>query len=109
LAWGSRNSYVPDPSQKSFIFTLKNPHNLGARLFKQKQADNAIYDHSSYGPTFGNGFDLYVCDQCQSSNNNCSNFGTGYVNDTGIDGRQVLAGAYNFTVEEIEVFQVTRE
>jgi hypothetical protein len=32
--------------------------------------------------------------------------GTSYANDTGIDGKQVLTGAYNFTVKEIEVFEV---
>jgi hypothetical protein len=106
LTWSSRNAWVPDPSQKSFIFTLKNPHNVAARIFKQKQADNAIYDYGSYGPTFGNGHDLYVCDQCQNSASSYSNLGSIYVNDTGIDAQQVLTGSYNFTVEEIEVFEV---
>jgi hypothetical protein len=28
------------------------------------------------------------------------------VNDTGINGRQVFTGEYNFTVKEIEVFAI---
>jgi hypothetical protein len=106
LTWSSRNAWVPDPSQKSFIFTLMNPHNMAARIFKQKQADKAILDNSSYGPTFGNGCDLHVCDQCQSSTGSYSALGTVYVNDTGLAGNEILTGAQSFTVEEIEVFEV---
>jgi hypothetical protein len=32
--------------------------------------------------------------------------GIAYINDTGIAGDQVLTGARNFTVDEIEVFEV---
>jgi hypothetical protein len=106
VAWSSRNAPAPDPSLKSFIFTLKNPQNLDARIFKQKQADYAIYDFSSYGPSFCRNCDLYVCDQSQSSGSSFSNVGSGYVNDTGIAGNQVLTGSFNFTVKEIEVFEV---
>jgi hypothetical protein len=106
VAWRSRNACVPDPSLKSFIFTLKNPHNLAARIFKQKQAHYAIRDYASHGPTFSGNSDLHVCDQCQSSTNSFSHIGTGYINDTGIAGTEVLTGSYNFTVKEIEVFEV---
>jgi hypothetical protein len=106
LAWSSRHDLAPDPSLKSFVFTLKNPHNLAPRIFKQKHAANAILDDSAYGPTFDSGADLYVCDQCQISNSSYSALGAAYVNDSGIDTRQVLTGSYHFTVEEIEVFEV---
>jgi hypothetical protein len=97
---------VPDPSQKSFIFTLTNPHNLASRIFKQNSQDNAIWDNGSYGSTFGNGFDLHISEQCQSSTRSYSKLGSGYINDTRIAGNQVLAGAQQFAVEEIEVFEV---
>jgi hypothetical protein len=106
LAWSSRNNYAQDSSQKSFIFTLKNPHNLAARIFKQNPKTNAICDYSGIGPTFGANYDLHVCDQCQTSASSYSNLGSGYVNDTGIAGNQVLTGGYNFTAEEVEVFEV---
>jgi hypothetical protein len=107
VAWTSRGGYAADPSLSSFLFTLKNPHNLPARIFKQKQAENAIDDHGSYGPRFGTGnADLYVCDKCQTSTSSYSILGSVYVNDTGIAGNQVLTGAQNFTVAEIEVFEV---
>jgi hypothetical protein len=106
LTWSSRGGYVPDPSLESFIFTIKNPHNLGARIFNLANAIHAIYDNSMYGPTFGGGHDFHVCDECHTSNSNYSNFGHTYRNDTGIDGARVLTGASNFTVKEIEVFEV---
>jgi hypothetical protein len=109
VEWSSRgtnNNYVPDPSRKSFIFSIKNPHNLPARIFEQKQQGNAINDRIDYGPVFGNGCDLWVGDQCQKSRSSGSRLGTAYANDTGITGYQVLTGAQDFTVQEIEVFEV---
>ena len=38
---------------------------------------NAIYDNSSYGPTFGSGHDLYIYNNCTSNNSSC-NFPTSY-------------------------------
>jgi hypothetical protein len=105
LAWSSRGAYVPDPSLMSFLFTIKNPHNLPPQIFKKNGEAYAIYDKSTYGPTFGD-HALRICDQCQSSDSNYSRLDNGYVNDTGITRDQVLTGSYNFTVEEIEVFEV---
>jgi hypothetical protein len=106
IAWSSRNGYASDPSLTSFLFTLKNPHNLSPRIFKQKQAEYAIDDNASYGPIFGNGYDIIVYDQCQSSTRSYSNVGTTYVNDTEIAATQVLTGSQYFTVKEIEVVEV---
>jgi hypothetical protein len=106
LAWNSRNLYVSDPSLQSFIFTLKNPHNLPSQIFKQKQQEKAIYDYATYGPVFGGNYDLKVCDPLQVSESNYSHLGSVYVNDTGIEGGLLLTGQYRFAVEEIEVFEV---
>jgi hypothetical protein len=67
-------------------------------------AANAIYDCTSSGPRFGRGHDLSVYGN--SSNGGCSGLGTTYANDTGISGNQVLTGAKEFTVKEVEVFEV---
>jgi hypothetical protein len=106
IAWSSRGGYASDPSLTSFIFTIKNPYNLPPRIFKQKQEECAIADIEEYGPTFGGGYDLHGCDQCHDSINNSSILGTTYANDTGIPDNQILAGDDNFTVSEIEVFEL---
>jgi hypothetical protein len=106
LTWSSQGDWVSDPSLKSFLFTIKNPHNLPPQRFTQNNESNAIYDNSTYGPTFGTGRDLYICDQCQSSNSSYSVLGTTYTNATGISGDTVLTGAKTFLVKEIEVFEV---
>jgi hypothetical protein len=97
-----------DPSLNSFLFTLKNPHNFPARTFALKagKKGEAIYCHSSQGPTFCGG--LVVATNCGATNDSYSwCFGTGYVNDTGVDGRTFLTASTNFTVKEIEVFEIT--
>jgi hypothetical protein len=45
-ALGGNNCYKADPSQKSFVFTLKNPHNLRARKFalKAEMKHKAIFE-----------------------------------------------------------------
>jgi hypothetical protein len=106
LVWSCRNTYVSDPSRQSFVFTIKNPHNLPPRIFAQKTTENAIYDHSGQGPRFGSGHDWWVYDKCNASNSSHSNLGVTYTNDTDMDGKNLLTGAYNFSVKEIEVFEV---
>jgi hypothetical protein len=105
LAWSSEAGYVSDSRLRSFVFTIKNPHNLPAQIFKQKQEAYAIYNHSSQGPTFA-GCAFRVQDPFQAATYNCSNLGETYTNDTGIAGDQLLTGESSFVVDEIEVFEV---
>jgi hypothetical protein len=104
--WTSKSAWVADSSLKSFLFTIKNPHNRRPHVFPQQQQARAIRVNSGYGPTFGGNHDLYVCDGCQSSTGSCSNIGNVYKNETGIAGNAVLTGKKNFTAKEIEVFEV---
>jgi hypothetical protein len=95
-----------DPSLKSFLFTLKNPHNVPARRFalKAEKKDEAIWSSSLYGPNFGdigvgNDYSVYYC--C------ASNFGDGYTNDTGLNGSTFFTDSDWFEMKEIEVFEIT--
>jgi hypothetical protein len=106
LAWNSTGGYVSDPSLTSFLFTIKNPHNLPEQIFKQKQEGYAIHNGSAYGPTFGARHDFCVCEPFQTATSNYSNLGYTYINDTGIAAKEVLTGEYHFAVEEMEVFEV---
>jgi hypothetical protein len=107
LSWDSTtNNYKSDSSQSGFLFNLKNPRNSAPQRFRLSSGSNAIYCNASYGPTFGSGHDIYVSNGCNANTSSYTSFGNAYVNDTGIQGNQVLAGEYNFTVKEIEVFAI---
>jgi hypothetical protein len=103
--WDSGVHYMADPSLKSFLFTLKNPHNFRARKFAltAQMKDQAIYCGSEWGPHFA---DIFVSRNCHASSGSWSYLGHCYANDTGRVGNTVLTGSSNFTVKEIEVFEI---
>jgi hypothetical protein len=124
VEWDSTSNWKSDGSLKSFLFTLKNPHNIPARKFAlmADQKDVAIFCDSERGPCFGE--DMAVADNCNANTDsytslgwaygNCNantesrtNFGDAYANDTGRDGRTVFTGSRTFKVKEIEVFEIT--
>jgi hypothetical protein len=102
-----------DESQKSFLFTLKNPHNIPARRFtlKADKKHQAIYCNSEWGPRFGSlegrGCDIAVSDNCNRNTGSYSVLNGSYTNDTALDGRIIFTGSRNFQVKEIEVFEIT--
>jgi hypothetical protein len=107
--WGPENNCrKADPSLKSFLFTLKNPHNSPARKFglKAERKDRAIGCASSWGPHFS---DIAVSDDCNVNAISFSRLGVSYANDSGMDGRTVLTGLKPFTAQEIEVFEIADE
>jgi hypothetical protein len=106
IAWDSSNSYKPDNSGKSFLFSLKNPRKIEPHKFVYMSGKNAIGCYSSYCPLFGSNCDICLCDNCNTSTSNYTHLGGSYVNDTGIDGKLVFTGEYNFTVKEIEIFTI---
>jgi hypothetical protein len=106
VQWDSSNSPKPDPSKRSFLFTMKNPHSIAARKFSLYNAKLAIYCSSRFGPILGgNGPDVRISNGCNKNTDSCTKLGSAYVNDTGIDGKEVFAGEPNFVVKEIEVFK----
>jgi hypothetical protein len=115
-AWESRrwnfrmgdgnNCSKADESKTSFLFTLKNPHNIPPRKFplRPDMSRCAIQCNELYGPTFQD-----ICVMSGANIHAGSNTGLGlvYVNDTGLDGGLVFNGSSSFNVAEIEVFEVT--
>jgi hypothetical protein len=102
-----------DPSLTSFLFTLKNPHNISARRFalKAEKKDEAICCDSDYGPWFFGG--IRVGNECNAHSNSCT-YGFGaryasYTNNTGLDGCRFFTGSDCFQVKETEVFEMTDE
>jgi hypothetical protein len=106
VAWDSSNQYKTDNSQKSFLFTIKNPRNSESLKFALSNRSTTIYCRSDYGPTFGDGHSIYVANDSNSNNSSFTSLGNSYVNDTGIHYQQVFTGENCFTVQEIEVFSI---
>jgi hypothetical protein len=106
IAWDSGNSYKTDGSQKSFTFSVKNPHNIEGKIFSVKNPERAIYCHSSLGPIFSN-YAIKITNDCNMNPNSYTNLSNSYANDTGIAGNQFCTGSSYFTVKEIEAFAVT--
>jgi hypothetical protein len=107
LAWDSWSTFKEDPSLKTFVFTLKNPHNVPARRFalKEEKKEMVIWCASDYGPHF---IEMAVSDNCNRNTKSYTcDFGLNSINDTELDGRTFLTGSERFQVKEIEVFEVT--
>jgi hypothetical protein len=102
-----------DNSLKSFLFTLKNPHNIPAKRFalRAEKKNRAIYCASTCGPCFGGysgGRSIAVEDGCNmAATNHTRFFGDAYTNDTGLDNEIVFTGSATFKVDEIQVFEIT--
>jgi hypothetical protein len=106
VAWDSSNSYKPDNTRKSFVFSVKNPHNIEFKSFVVQSSSYAIYCNGGHGPTFGNGYDIYVATNCNANNSSSTRLGCAYPNVTDIGERQIFTGQQNFMVKEIEVFTI---
>jgi hypothetical protein len=100
------NRKKPDDSLTSFVFTLKNPHNIPAMRFALmiQKKHQAIYCDSGWGAHFR---DIAVSDECNTNTYSYTYLGTTYNNDTELDGDKFFTGWPNFKVEEIEVIEIT--
>ena len=65
----------------------------------------AIFRYSGYGPTFGNGHDIYIANNANSYTYSQANFGNHYSVPSGVqDKKTILAGTMTFTPDDWEVF-----
>jgi hypothetical protein len=108
--WTSNGDWTYDPN--AFIFSLRRSGNSNKERFNVTQPTYAFYSHSSYGPTFGGGHDIYVSDSSNTNENSYSNFGYYYqlpknITRGSTEARNYLAGSYIWKTTEIEVYQVT--
>jgi len=104
LPWQSYgDAYQQDP--KAFIFLLRSSNKLYKKPQKWtvKVVSTSVYHSSGYGPTFGGGFDFYLCSGCDTTNSSYSNAGNSYNCPTD---QTLLAGSYNFMVKDYEVYQI---
>jgi len=109
LDWKSSGGNY-DYDNKSFLFLFKNSAGrCKTQLTNTGTYGNySIYQDATYGPCYGGGFDLYICDNCNTQNSSYSNLGYSFTGPGVTYGQtsanNFLAGNYNFTVTEIEVF-----
>jgi hypothetical protein len=110
VKWESGSKYKGDNSLRSFLFTLRDPHGVPPRKFalKAEKKQKAIYCDSAYCAIFGYG-NIYVYDNCNTNKYSFTHIGThwsnsAYANDTAFE--YFLTGAEDFTVKEIEVFEI---
>ena len=93
--YGSGNYNVNDPY--AFLFSLE---------FREKypvyDGNNALYDCSGNGPSFGSGSDLLISNSCTQSDSS-SGFPNCYC---GTRTRALTGGANNFKVNELEVYKI---
>jgi cell division protein FtsB len=95
-----------DPSLKSFLFTVKNPHKVPERKFAliADKKDFAVNCSPDYGPSF---MDIHIADNSNANLHSYAQFfGSSYTNDTGLDDKTFFTGSEFFKVKEIEVFEI---
>jgi len=105
-SWNTSNRYS---TQKSFLFSLRSSKGEILKLTPRENDSNHVYCGRSYGPTFGGGHDLYLNSNMTSMSNYCNpyTFKTIPLGYSGTYTTSTLAGAYNFSVKEIEVFSIS--
>jgi hypothetical protein len=100
--WNHCGCYNSDST--AYIFSLRRRGFNSTQLFPRVSCCNEIYASSTYGPTFGSGHDIYICDNSDiitCSSTICST----YTCPPG--GNTHLAGTSSFRVSEIEVYHVS--
>ncbi|KAM7434953.1 hypothetical protein ABFA07_015053 [Porites harrisoni] len=114
VSWDSSNRYQYD--SKAFLFSLVNKPGWAPvklpQTGKYSSSRYSIYCGSSYGPTFGNGFDIYISSYASTNSNSYSNLGYTYSPPSGYSysstfAQTFLAGSYKFTPDEVETFYET--
>ena len=105
--WNSDGYYEEDP--EAFIFSLRRNGAITNYKLRIESSDYAIYGDSSYGPTFGGGHDIYICDQSNIYPWSYSEIYS-YTPPTypsGSNSRTFLTGGFqNWRTTEIEVYQI---
>ena len=85
---------------EAFLFSI----NLRKKYNIQKGVECAIYCGGEYGPTFGEGFDLCLCNNFMGVNGSYSNFPKSY--GKGSSTNEFTEKNKNFKVNDVEVYLV---
>ena len=103
LSSGGSGGYVS--TSNAFIFSLRNKEGLGPFKSMVTIPSYGIRQYSSFGPTFGGGYDINIANNANSNTDSYTYFGYSYSVPSGVQDRKtLLAGTYHFTPDEVEVF-----
>jgi hypothetical protein len=102
IEWDTSCKYKHD--QHAFLFSLTNRNNKPSKM-KQIKINHSIYCHPDFGPIFGSGHDLAVCDSSFVYAKSYSRLGSGYKHPDITQSGSYLAGSIEFQLSEIEVYQ----
>ena len=86
---------------EAFLFSI----NLRKKYEISKGVECAIYCGGEYGPTFGEGFDLCLCDNFMGVNGSYSNFPKSY--GRGNSTNELTEYNKNFKISDVEVYLVS--
>ena len=111
----SSSTYQYD--SKAFLFSLVNkpgwaPVKLPQTGKYSSSKTNSLRFASSFGPTFGGGYDIYLSNYASSNTNSYSRLGHTYGPPRGYSygntfANTFLAGSHHFQPDEIETFYET--
>ena len=96
--WNSNNSWINDPN--AFVFSLDYNE-----CYYYNNTGSMIYGSSSYGPSWGGGYDLYLSNGCLSNNES----GTTQSSFDYKGKKNTLSGTSNFQVEDYETYELILE
>ncbi|XP_068736764.1 uncharacterized protein [Montipora capricornis] len=116
ISWGSQ-SCVHHYDATAFLFSLRNKPGWAPTTLNQTGEYShyraySICDCNAYGPTFGNGHDIYISNLASSGTSSYSNLGYTYSPPAGhaygsTFAQTFLAGTHYFRPTEVEVFYLT--
>jgi hypothetical protein len=112
VKWASSGDYSFTVDGYAFFFSLRRSGVSNNEKFLIKPGYSAIFNQFNYGPTFGNGHDMHVCDNSNIYTGSYTYFGISYTLPSGYSvGAQntmsYLAGSFDkWLTTEIEVFQI---
>jgi len=107
-SWTSIGGYKC--AEKAFLFSLHNHGVLGPvkMRLEESEKNHAMMDRSDYGPSFGGGYDIHVCNQANTNTNSYTYPGFTYELPPGVHGDTFFTGSRHFRAVEIEVFGISR-
>jgi len=97
--WEVTSNYKQTTNAFLFSVTDKEKYNL-----KSSGSSQATFSNANYLPTFGGGHDFHLSQNGNQNSTNYCNFGHSYETNGKV--KEDLAGAYNFQIKDLEVFQV---